>query len=49
MSGCFEHGSITWSAARGPEVTVDPGCASDATGVERDSLDRLHAGFAPRA
>jgi uncharacterized protein with LGFP repeats len=49
MSGCFEHGSITWSAARGPEVTVDPGCASDATGAERDSLDRLHAGFAPRA
>jgi hypothetical protein len=49
MSGCFEHGSITWSAARGPEVTVDPGCAIDDGDVDRASLDRLQSGFAPRA
>ncbi|MDR6906530.1 uncharacterized protein with LGFP repeats [Agromyces sp. 3263] len=49
MSGCFEHGSITWSAARGPEVALDAGCATGEPGVDHESLDRLHSGFAPRA
>ncbi len=52
LSGCFEHGSIAWSPAGGPVVTVAAPEASDAADplseFEYDTLDRLQADFAPQ-
>jgi len=53
LRGCFEHGTIAWSPARGPEISITAStatAAADALGSEdRDSLERLQAGCAPRA
>ena len=52
LSGCFEHGSIAWSPAGGPVVTVTAPEASDApdslSDFAHDTLDRLQADFAPQ-
>lgn len=51
FSGCFEHGTIEWSPARGPRIAVTASAASDdAFDIgECDALERLAADFAPRA
>ena len=60
FSGCFERGTITWSPAGGPEITVVGSAASGASETsgasagaldvdECDALGRLAADFAPRA
>jgi len=51
FSGCFEHGTIAWSPAGGPEISITAPAASDDVfdPDECDSLGRLHAEFAPRA
>jgi len=53
LRGCFEHGTIAWSPAGGPEISIAASAApaaADAPGSEdRDSLERLQAGCAPRA
>ena len=50
FSGCFEHGTIEWSPAGGPVISVTAPAASDdlLDPAERDTLERLHADFAPR-
>jgi hypothetical protein len=49
LRGCFEHGSIAWSPAGGPVVTVDEHEASgELADREHDTLDRLHGDFAPQ-
>ncbi|MDQ0576568.1 LGFP repeat-containing protein [Agromyces albus] len=49
--GVFERGSIEWSPARGPIVSVIAPAASDALDVEveYDGVGRLQTGFAPQA
>ncbi len=50
LRGCFEHGTIAWSPAGGPAVSVTPAASDDGLGdADRDTLDRLQAGFAPHA
>jgi uncharacterized protein with LGFP repeats len=49
-SGCFEHGTIAWSPAGGPEISIIASADCDVLGPgDRDTLGRLQAGFAPRA
>jgi uncharacterized protein with LGFP repeats len=50
FSGCFEHGSIEWSPAGGPVISVAAPAASDdlLDSAERDTIGRLQADFAPR-
>ena len=45
----YEHGSITWSAARGAEVAVAASPAADESGADGEALDRVRSGVAPLA
>jgi hypothetical protein len=49
-SGCFEHGTIAWSPAGGPEISIiaSADCDDMLDPGDRDTLGRLQAGFAPR-
>lgn len=47
--GVFEHGSIEWSPATGPIVSVIAVAAADTPEVEYDGVGRLQTGFAPQA
>jgi uncharacterized protein with LGFP repeats len=51
FSGCFEHGTIAWSPAGGPEISITTPveCDDVLDPCDRDALGRLHAGFAPRS
>lgn len=57
FSGCFEHGTITWSPASGPDIVITAlPASSGSTGEvgelgadEREALCRLTADFAPCA
>lgn len=53
LRGCFEHGSIAWSPAGGPEVSVTTGAVADegldGEALGREALDGIRAGFAPHA
>lgn len=50
FSGCFEHGTVAWSPAGGPDISIiAPATSVDAPNPARgDTLGRLHADFAPR-
>ncbi len=50
FSGCFEHGTITWSPAGGPDIAITASAAppGELGADERDALGRLAADFAPR-
>ncbi|GAA4381402.1 LGFP repeat-containing protein [Agromyces bauzanensis] len=51
FGGCFEHGTITWSPAGGPDVVITAPATSDRDldADECDRLGRVAADFAPRA
>ena len=48
LRGCFEHGSIAWSPAGGPEVSVTTRAVAGEA-LDREALDGIRAGFAPHA
>ena len=48
LRGCFEHGSIAWSPAGGPEVSVTTRAVAG-DGLDGEALDGIRAGFAPHA
>lgn len=49
-SGCFEHGTIAWSPARGPIISNSPtGACTVLDPDDRGTLGRLHTDFAPRS